>query len=183
MNPEIRCAVQDIGCATLDIIGDWTYLFYLYFHAHDIDDDNQSQYMMFSHCVLAVSIYGTILSCWAILLGLVNIRHNQLGGEDVPYASFDRTQCTVPRIAMWMMVFHHVPVFILTTRIDMRYFEDMTIAGWFNFGTSMLALLNSSFFTLSGCCGDTMLDDNTTLGDDSKTNSSMLDYVRGKGLD
>ena len=189
MNPEIRSAVQDICCATLDIIGDWTYLAYLYSHASDIiDDDNQSQYMMFSHCVLAVSIYGTILSCWVVLLGLVNIRHHQLGGQDVSYASFDRSQWTVPRLAMWAMVFHHVPVFILTTRIDMSYFGDMTIAGWLNFGTSMLALLNSSFFTLrvcSGCCGDTSLCDNT-VGEsfshdgDSKMNSSILDYTEMK---
>ena len=58
----------------------------------------------------------------------------------------------VPRLSMTLILLHHLPVFFLTSFVDIAFRGNISWAGWFNIGTSMIALANTLAITK---CGET----------------------------
>lgn len=133
------CVVaRDILVAFLDIAGDWTYFVFLYFFEHAVR--HHAQYNILIYCLFTFSVFGSILSLWVIATSF---------GRTYRYKSLC-CKCTVPRLAMSLILLHHVPQFILTSYIDLSFNGEMTWAGWVNIGTSMLALINTLGITKCG---------------------------------
>ena len=142
---DIEVVCRDVLMCYLDMAGDIAYLTFLYLNQ---EETAVRQHRRFEHnatVLLTVSIIGTILSFWLIAASL----------ERKCRGSMSCCSCTVPRLSMYQIILHHIPICILVSLIDLNYMGGYTIAGVVNVSTSMLALANSLRTTKCGeSCGD-----------------------------
>mmetsp|Transcript_14417 Transcript_14417/g.31338 ORF Transcript_14417/g.31338 Transcript_14417/m.31338 type:complete len:177 (+) Transcript_14417:197-727(+) len=159
---------RDILIAIFDMAGDWIYFYTVYAGAGD-NFRGHAQYNLLLYVVLTVCTLGSILSLWAIVTSL---------GRMYRYKSLC-CKCTVPRLAMSLILLHHVPQFILTAFIDLTFHGDMSWEGYLNIGSSMVALINTLSITKcgEGYCGNSEKA-NEDLEIATLTESVTSDYKR-----
>ena len=97
---------------------------------------------------------------------------------------------TVPRLALSLVLLHHVPQFILTTYTDLTFLGGYSAAGVLNICSSMSALINtlattkcgegycgdSSYYCGEGLCSDKMIGWNIGEGDNFEMGTFASDY-------
>jgi len=93
--------------------------------------------------MLLVAIIGAVLGAWTALTSLGRCcRHKSI--------CFN---CTLPRLSLFLVPLHHVPVFVLVTFCDFTLFGGVSAAGALDICTSMVALVNALRTTKCGECG------------------------------
>ena len=140
--PNPKLVARDILVSSCDVLGDWIYIFFLYHSAGTIRR-NVHQYNLLVFMVTFVSILGTLMSTAVIFtsmqsiypwISLMNDRFRRLNG----FVS----GCTSSKLSMSLILWHHLPVFVLVSMLDLTYF-GFTFCGLFTVITSMLALINA----------------------------------------
>jgi len=140
--PNPKLVARDILVSLCDVLGDWIYIFFLY-HSSGTIRRNVHQYNLLVFMVTFVSILGTLMSAGVIFtsmqsiypwISLMNDRFRRLNG----YV----TGCTSSKLSMSLILWHHLPVFVLVSMLDLTYF-GFTFCGLFTVITSMIALINA----------------------------------------
>lgn len=133
---EEECATsgrmyRDIITSILDMIGDWSYIFFLNMYSDGIR--HRVQYMQKVRMLSTVAIFGSILSIWLIATTIARARR---------YRSLC-CKCTVPRLSMYLVLFHHIPVCLLTAYLELEFRGEMSIVGCVNIVTTLVAFMNA----------------------------------------
>lgn len=159
---------RDIMAASVDIVGDVAYLSYISTHLRRVDNIQ-------ALALFAVSLVGFILSSWVIIASCGR-----------KYGTHEHLCCNVPRLSMYLILLHHIPVCFLVSVIDVGSLGG-TIAGLLNICSTLLALSNSVYTTKCGeLCGEGAVSDEyyekesnastvSSVADDD--NSVATDYV------
>lgn len=141
--------VRDICVALFDMAGDWTYITVLFLQNDSFRYHNQ--FVALAPIIVIVSILGSIISLWSIATSL---------GRLYTYKSLC-CRCTMPRLTMGLILPHHMPIFVMTLYCDLTFRGDISSTGYFNIGSSMVALINTLSVTncAEGFCNYTVDDD------------------------
>ena len=140
--PNPKLVARDIIVSSLDMFGDWVYIFFLY-HSSGTIRRQVHQYNLLVFMVTFVTIFGTLMSAGVIFRALqsiypwMNFMSNRLGRLNGCF-----TRCTSSKLSMSLILWHHLPVFVLVSMLDLTYF-GFTFCGLFTVITSMLALINA----------------------------------------
>jgi len=127
---------RDIMAASVDIVGDVAYLSYISTHLRRVDNIQ-------ALALFAVSLVGFILSSWVIIASCGR-----------KYGTHEHHCCNVPRLSMYLILLHHIPVCFLVSVIDVGSLGG-TIVGLLNICSTLLALSNSVYTTKCGeLCGE-----------------------------
>lgn len=127
---------RDIMAASVDIVGDVAYLSFISTHLRRVDNIQ-------ALALFAVSLVGFILSSWVIIASCGR-----------KYGTHEHHCCNVPRLSMYLILLHHIPVCFLVSVIDVGSLGG-TIVGLLNICSTLLALSNSVYTTKCGeLCGE-----------------------------
>jgi len=127
---------RDIMAASVDIVGDVAYLSFISTHLRRVDNIQ-------ALALFAVSLVGFILSSWVIIASCGR-----------KYGTHEHLGCNVPRLSMYLILLHHIPVCFLVSVIDVGSLGG-TIVGLLNICSTLLALSNSVYTTKCGeLCGE-----------------------------
>ena len=158
---------RDIMAASVDIVGDVAYLSFISTHLRRVDNIQ-------ALALFAVSLVGFILSSWVIIASCGR-----------KYGTHEHHCCNVPRLSMYLILLHHIPVCFLVSVIDVGSLGG-TIVGLLNICSTLLALSNSVYTTKCGeLCGEGAVIDEyyekesnaSTVSSVADDNSVATDYV------
>jgi len=140
--PNPKLVARDILVSSLDILGDWIYIFFLH-HSAETIRRNVHQYNLLVFMLTFVSILGTLMSAAVIFTSMQRI-YPWISLMNDPFRRLNSyvTGCTSSKLSMSLILWHHLPVFILVSILDLTYF-GFTFPGIFTIITSMLALINA----------------------------------------
>ena len=135
---DTKVVCRDIFVSIFDVLGDATYLFYLYLNEETVR--HRHNFDVQSIILLIISLIGVYLSIWLIMAS----------AERSCRAQMSCCGCNVPRLSTYLIAIHHVPVCLLTTMIDLTFLGGYTLAGILNIGTSGVAMVNALRTTKCG---------------------------------
>ncbi|KAL7548263.1 hypothetical protein ACHAWF_011552 [Thalassiosira exigua] len=159
-----KVVLRDVCAALFDMAGDWTYLVVTHLNAGSYRGVRGMEVQDLMVVILAFSIIGSLLSIWSIATSVGRL--NQ-------YKSLC-CRCTMPRLAITLILLHHLPIFMLTSLIDLGYKKDVSLEGWFNILSSMVALANGLGATK---CGEGPLACEPGLNCSNLTDAELEDDV------
>jgi len=147
---DTKVVCRDIFVSIFDVLGDATYLFYLYLNEETVR--HRHKFDVQAIILLIVSLIGVYLSTWLIMAS----------AERSCRAQMSCCGCNVPRLSTYLIALHHLPVCLLTTMIDLTFLGGYTLAGVFNIATSGIAMANALRTTK---CGEGHCSDRAFCGD------------------
>ena len=145
--------VRDVAVALFDVAGDWIYFYFvsaritvlafvvvyanfppqLYSQeVHELRREHEL-HVLFCLAMGLVAIVGSVLGAWAALTSLGRCCHHK---SICLY-------CTLPQLSLFLVPFHHIPVFVLVSLYDYTFFGRLSAAGAFAIFTSMVTLVNA----------------------------------------
>ena len=167
-----RVVIRDTCVTLFDMAGDWTYYIYSVTHGGNAAIRKHALYYIMMNLVMAVAILGSLISLWSLATSLRRKRR-------VQSLCFS---CTVPRLFMSLVLMHHVPMFVLTTFIDLTLLRSLSAVGLLNICSSMFALINTLAATK---CGEGYhAEDETVMSDYDEPVTeyeAMFDGSSGQG--
>ena len=135
---DTKVVCRDILVSIFDVLGDATYLFYLYLNEQTVR--HRHKFDVQAIILLIISLIGVYLSIWLIMAS----------AERSCRAQMSCCGCNVPRLSTYLIALHHLPVCFLTTMIDLTFLGGYTLVGIFNITTSGIAMANGLRTTKCG---------------------------------